>query len=196
MSSVGLVILAAGGSARLGTPKQLLRCADSSLLRRAAQCGVASSCRPVVVVLGASADPCRRELDDLPVVAVENAAWEEGMGASIRVGVQTLLSGCSDTLEAVVLMLCDQPLLTPQTLEALVAEYRASACQAVASEYGGAWGVPALFDRSLFPDLLSLTGAEGAKQILRRAGNVHTIPFADGAVDIDTAADYAQWGGP
>lgn len=194
MSAIGLVILAAGGSRRLGTPKQLLSYEGTSLLRRAAETAVASSCRPIVVVLGASAAQCLPELNDLPVSTVENAQWSEGMGSSIRLGLIAVQTQSPEPLDAVVLMLCDQPLLTAVTLEALVAEYRSTACRLAASEYGEDCGVPALFDCSLFPELLRLDGAQGAKQILRRyPAETHRISFADGAVDIDTRRDCEQF---
>ena len=193
MSSVGLVILAAGGSTRLGTPKQLLHNEGISLLRRAAQTAVASACRPIVVVLGASMEACLAELEDLPVSPVENADWEEGMSASLRLGMEHLLVSASGPLDAAIVMLCDQPLLTTQHLEALLTAYRAARCLVVASEYGDTIGVPVLFDASLFPELLRLKGAHGAKQILARyPHDIQRISFPDGAVDVDTAADYAR----
>ena len=84
MSSVGIVILAAGASTRMGTPKQLLCYAGKSLLRRAAETALASQGQPVVVVLGAAGEHCRPELEGLPVRIVENPDWEQGMSASLR----------------------------------------------------------------------------------------------------------------
>lgn len=193
MSAIGLVILAAGSSSRLGTPKQLLPYEGESLLRRAAEIALLSSCRPVVVVLGAAAEEIRPEIQELDVVPVENPNWAEGMSASLRVGLETAERIALDPLDAIVLMVCDQPLLTAAVLDRLVAEYRASACPIVASAYGGTTGVPALFDRSHFPELKGLTGAQGAKQLLRRyPDQTHTVPFPEGAIDIDTTADYAR----
>ena len=193
MSAIGIVLLAAGGSTRLGSPKQLLQYEGRSLLRRAAETAAASSCRPIIVVLGAQAALCAQELHGLPVSAVENTDWAEGMGSSLRLGVKTLLAASPLPLDAVLVMLCDQPLLTVATLKALTAEYEATACRIVASEYGTILGVPALFDRSLFPPLLSLSRTQGAKQILHLHPDlIHKVAFAEGAVDIDTATDYAR----
>lgn len=193
MSTIGVVILAAGGSTRLGTPKQLLQYQGVSLLRRAATTALASVCTPVVVVLGASFERCLLELKDLPLLTVENSSWEDGMGSSLRLGMERLLGAGPDSLDAVVIMLCDQPLLTVAVLEALVAEYRATGCQIAASKYGQALGVPALFDRSLFPELRALAGTQGAKRILQRyPDRIHQLAFPGGEIDIDTAADYAD----
>ncbi|MCW3100168.1 MAG: 4-diphosphocytidyl-2C-methyl-D-erythritol synthase [Chthonomonadaceae bacterium] len=193
MPTIGLILLAAGGSTRLGTPKQLLPYAGKTLLRRAAETAVDSACRPIQVVLGAAAEQCVLELRDLPLSTVVNEEWVEGMGSSLRLGLETLLSASPVPLDAVIVMLCDQPLLTVGTLNALAAAYATTSCPIIASQYGEVSGVPALFDRSLFPELLDLSGAQGAKQIFgHHADQTHKIAFPDGAVDIDTAADYTR----
>lgn len=193
MPAIGIVILAAGDSTRLGTPKQLLPYEGKSLLRRAAETALASDCRPIMVVLGASAAQCLAELSGLPVSSVVNADWAEGMGSSLRLGLATLAAESPIPLEAVIVMLCDQPLLKAEILDALVEAYATTSSPIVAAQYGEVVGVPALFHRSLFPELLSLSGAQGAKQILRRyPDRTHTIAFSGGAIDIDTAADYAR----
>jgi molybdenum cofactor cytidylyltransferase len=193
MPAVGIVILAAGGSTRLGRPKQLLPYQGRSLLRRAAETAIATSCRPVIVVLGATADACRSELQDLPVLTVQNPDWTEGLSSSIRLGVATLQAASPPPLDAAIVMLCDQPLLTAAILEALVTTFETTDCEIVASDYGGASGVPALFHHRLFPELLRLTGPQGAKQVMRlHAEQTRAIPFPDGAIDVDTPADYEK----
>ena len=181
----------------MGTPKQLLPYLGSSLLRRAAATAAASCCHPIVAVLGAFAAQCLPELQDLTVSSVENSDWAEGMGSSIRVGLNTLFAQSPTSVDAVILMVCDQPLLQAAHLEALIRVYRASPCRAVASEYGGTSGVPALFDQTLFPELLGLTGAQGAKSLLHRYSDAtRWIAFPDGAIDIDTPADYERFNCP
>lgn len=193
MPTVGLVILAAGSSTRLGSPKQLLSYEGKSLLRRAAETAVASPCRPIVVVLGDWAPLCRERVEGLPVTTVDNHNWKDGIGSSLRLGLETLLQESGETPDAALILLCDQPLLTVSTLEALLDEFDTTSCRIVASEYAGTVGVPALFHRSLFPELLALSGDQGAKKILARyPDEIRTIPFPEGALDIDTAADYQQ----
>jgi len=190
MSHIGLVILAAGGSMRLGTPKQLLSYQGQSLLRRAAETALASVCRPVVVVLGAQAARLREELAGLDVVTMENGDWEQGMGTSLRVGLDALLTGDAD-VEGVVVCLCDQPLLAVDVIDALVTAYQQTGQPIAASEYGGTVGVPALFSRALFPELRELK--EGAKPLLRRLrALVVSVPFPGGVLDIDTPSDYER----
>src|SRR5438045_3195305 len=87
---IAAVILAAGASSRLGKPKQLLGFRGHSLLRRAAEAALSAGCQPVVVVLGACLEPSVRELAGLPVQVVENREWQEGIGSSVRTGVEAL----------------------------------------------------------------------------------------------------------
>jgi molybdenum cofactor cytidylyltransferase len=192
---VGLVILAAGASTRLGRPKQLLMYERSSLLRRAAQTALASVCNPILVVVGAYATQLMDEVSDLPVQVIINPYWKKGMSSSIRTGIEALQAGAPPDrrAEAAVIMLCDQPFVTSQIINELVMAYRATGQPIIASEYGGTLGAPALFKNALFPDLRALKEAEGAKKVIERhAGEVFRIPFAQGAIDIDTPADYAQ----
>src|SRR5688572_28967076 len=109
----GVIVLAAGGSSRMGSPKQLLRYRGQSLILRAAHTGVQSTCDRVVVVIGREAQQMRDELKDLAVSVTENRNWQDGMGASIRAGMEEIVK---DDLDAVVLMLCDQPFVTADTL--------------------------------------------------------------------------------
>jgi molybdenum cofactor cytidylyltransferase len=194
LRDIGLVILAAGASTRLGRPKQLLPFGGRSLLRRTAEEAVASGCRPVVAVLGACLEPSIRELAGLPVRVVENRAWSEGIAASIRAGIESLEAGPEgDGLEGVVLAVCDQPHFTADLVRRVVAAYRNGDGGPVAASYAGTLGVPALFPRALFPALLSLRGTVGARQVLRaHAETAQAVPFPEGVVDIDTQEDYAQ----
>jgi molybdenum cofactor cytidylyltransferase len=192
LQPVGLVMLAAGGSARLGRPKQLLPYGGRSLLRHAAEMAVASVCRPITVVLGAHAAELTGELRDLPVQVVENPYWSEGMGGSLRVGLETL-TAISSRMGAVVIALCDQPLLSAGTIDALVRAHRERLRPLVASEYGGVLGAPALFSRALFGELMGLKRGSGAREIIgRRRGEVWGVPFPGGLIDIDTPDDYEQ----
>ena len=187
MSTVGLILLAAGGSTRLGQPKQLLPYQGRTLLRHAAEAAVASVCRPIVVVLGADRERMRPELDGLPVQIAENPSWERGMASSLRVGLDTLPSG---DIAGVVLALCDQPRLTGEVLDGLVRAFHDPPHPLAVSLYGGTLGVPALFGRALFPELAALTGAEGAKRVIQRhAAQAARVPFAGGLTDIDTPED-------
>jgi molybdenum cofactor cytidylyltransferase len=194
---VGLILLAAGGSTRLGAPKQLLLFRGRSLLIHACETALASVCRPVVVVLGAEREQLRdeieREITNRPLQIAENPQWRDGLGTSIRVGVQALeeYALITKNLDAAILMLCDQPLLTAPHLDELVRTHYTTQKQIVASSYGQTAGVPALFGRALWSELLNLPPHSGAKMLIDTlTAELATVPFAGGVFDIDTTADY------
>lgn len=189
-AGVAAVILAAGASSRMGSPKQTLRYRGESLLRRAALAALGAGCRPVVVVTGAHAELSRRELEGLGVREVFNPYWETGMASSVRAGVEALAGADAD---GVVLMLCDQPHVTAEVISGLVAAHRATLRSVVASAYGGGFGVPALFGRTLFAELAQLEGAAGARQVIKRhASEAHFLPFPGGETDVDTPDDFSR----
>ena len=191
-SSIGIIVLAAGASTRMGRPKQLLRFEGQSLLRRAAEAALDTSCRPVVVVTGAHAALMRAELNQLAVQIVENPQWANDMSSSIRVGI-TELRELSEKASAAVITVCDQPFVTSELITRLVETYRTTNASIVAAEYGETLGVPALFSRRLFPELCDLSDTAGAKQIITRyLTEAVPVPLAGGAFDIDTPTDYAK----
>lgn len=191
-AGVGALILAAGSSSRMGTPKQLLQFRGLTLLRRAVLAALGAGCRPVFVVTGAHAEQTGGELRGLDVREVFNARWAEGMASSVRAGVGALLETAPETA-AVVLLLCDQPYVTAEVVASLVAAHRANGSPVVASQYGGSYGVPALFGRRLFAELSRLEGGAGAKQVIKRhAAQAHFIPFPGGEFDVDTPDDFSR----
>ena len=190
-TKVGAVILAAGSSSRMGTPKQTLQFQGKSLLRRVAIAALDATCRPVVVVTGAHAELSRRELDQLDVREAFNPDWTTGMGSSVRTGIERLINIDGD-LDAAVLLLCDQPHVTSDVVSNLLAAYRTTGSSVIASAYGGSFGVPAVFSRTLFAELTNLAGSSGAKEIIKRhASEVHFLPFPEGEVDVDTPDDFS-----
>jgi molybdenum cofactor cytidylyltransferase len=175
-----VIVLAAGASVRLGQPKQLLPYQGKTLLRHATE--MALSVGQVTVVLGAHAEQIAPTLDGLPVTIVLANDWQEGMAASLRAGI-TAASDCDATL----VMLCDQPLVTTELLEALLQEWEPGSI--VASDYGEALGPPCVFDRTYFPELLALTGDLGARKLLKKYP-CRTVAFLGGRADVDTLTDW------
>src|ERR1035437_6793844 len=104
----GIIILAAGSSGRLGSPKQNLIYKGQTLLQGAIETAVASACEPVIIVLGANENVIRQSIEGSNATIVYNADWQEGMASSIRVGI-TALKKINPESDAVILMLCDQP---------------------------------------------------------------------------------------
>jgi molybdenum cofactor cytidylyltransferase len=188
---VAVLILAAGASTRMGESKQLLEIGGKTLLRRAAETALASRCRPVIAVLGSEAERMRRALDGLPLEMVVNADWKRGQSSSIRAGLAALEER-PERARAALIMLCDQPRVTSALLDEIVNAYELRNPPIVACEYADTVGAPALFDRTLFPELERLSGDRGAREVLERVpGRVVGVPFPDAAFDVDTPEDYA-----
>jgi molybdenum cofactor cytidylyltransferase len=188
MPEFGVVILAAGSSSRMGSPKQLLDYGGKPLLRHAVDVALASMCRNVMVVLGARANELRPALEGLPVNILENPRWEEGMGTSIRTGVE---KAQADGLDGVILALADQPLVTPEILDRLVRTHIETGQPIIAAQYAGTVGVPVFFSREFFPNLLALKPGQGCKGvILAHAGNAIHLDCPEAEMDIDTPQDY------
>lgn len=190
---VAAAVLAAGASARLGRPKQLLDLRGRPLVRAVADevCAVCSRVSAVVGT-GPEAPDVERALEGSGVTLLWNEAWREGMAASVRAGASwaSALPCC----EALLLVACDQPRLRAAHLAELVAAWhREGRGRAVGSGYDGVVGVPALFPRAVFPRLLALCGQEGARSVLREADAVR-VDWADGALDVDTPDDLARMG--
>ncbi|MBC7806105.1 MAG: nucleotidyltransferase family protein [Akkermansiaceae bacterium] len=190
------VILAAGGSTRLGQPKQLLHFRGESFVTRAARVTNDVGCSPIVIVTGASAPEVEGVLEPLPFTrTVFNPDWETGMGSSIRAGISALLADGA-SFDAVLLLVCDQPLVSEALLFHISETYRNSGKKVVASEYNDIWGVPCLFDQDILPELADLGATGGAKSVIerhRRAGDAISIPFPGGVFDVDTPADWERW---
>jgi molybdenum cofactor cytidylyltransferase len=190
--SVTAVVLAAGGSIRFGKPKQLAIFQGEPLVRRIVTAAKDAGCAPVVVVVGASAAQITPVLAGLPVSIIEHPNWSNGLGSSIAVGVKHAASIVPD-LDAAILLACDQPFVNAVMLRQLIQMHLENKKPIVVSAYADTLGVPALFDRSCFGDLLQLTGDSGAKGIiLARRNDVTPFDFPAAAIDVDTAADYEK----
>lgn len=186
------MLLAAGESRRMGSPKQLLDVDGIPMLRRAALCALAASMDPVIVVCGAARDDVRLTVADLPLRVVDNTRWQEGVGSSIHAGLGAAMEHDPD---AVVVALGDQPLLTPATFTSLATAWQREGTPVVASEYSGTVGAPALFAKSMFANLLALPADQGCKKVILQmpAHLVSRCACPDAAVDIDTPDEYARF---
>ena len=188
---VAAIVLAAGGSSRMGQPKQLLPIGGQPMVRRVTQAMCETGLVQVVVVVGAHAAAVTAALAGLPVDIVANPDWAGGMSTSVRAGLGAL----GPEIQAVLIALADQPALTPDLLRTLVARHQASRALISAPFYQGQRGNPVLFDRQLFPELLAVEGDRGGRALFARyQGQIERVEVDDPAViqDIDTLKDYEK----
>ncbi len=190
---VPAIVLAAGASQRLGQPKQLLVYHGEFLIERAIRLANEAGASPVIAVLGAHYEIICASIAMNDAILAINDKWVEGIASSIHAGLRTL-DAVAGGASGVLILSCDQPRLTAGHLRGLIETFTAQAEPAiVASAYAGVHGVPAIFPRSMFADLLALQGDKGARSVL-----VHppcpliALPFIGGEVDIDQPGDLAQ----
>lgn len=191
--SVPAIILAAGASRRLGKPKQLVEFGGETLLERALRLAREAGARPVLALLGAHFAPICVTIPFDDAIPVLNDQWEQGLSSSIHAGLHELDARAPHAPGALV-MSCDQPRLTADHLRALLQAFAAQSTPSiVASSYSGAQGVPAVFPRSVFPNLRALRGDKGARALLVQPPcPVIALPFDGGELDIDMPDDLAQ----
>lgn len=191
-SEIGIIILAAGGSTRLGRPKQLLEFKGQTLIEKVCETALETGFQ-TVVVLGAFAAKIKPLIEDLSVETVLNKDWQTGMSSSLQTGLQKLLEKNPD-LSAAIFLLCDQPFVTTKTILKLVEKQKTSGKAIVASAYADQLGVPALFTKDLFAELLGLQGDVGARFLIKKYGNdyVAKISAPEAEFDIDTERDIEQ----
>jgi molybdenum cofactor cytidylyltransferase len=188
---IAAIILAAGRAARMGRPKQLLDWGGRALVRVAAEHALAAPLDQVLVVAGAARDDVAAALENLPLRIVDNPDYAVGQSTSLRAGIAAL----GPEVAAALVMLGDQPFVTPVILGRIIAEWRSSRAAIVAPVYAGQRGNPVLFARALFPELLAISGDQGARGVLAAdPSRIRPVPFDDDRplADIDTPEDYAR----
>ena len=189
---IASLILAAGSSSRMGTPKQLLPWKDTTLLSRAIGTAEASVVHDVYVVLGAHHDKIRPIISGGNSTIIHNKRWQEGLGSSIVSGIE-YFGEHKKAYAAVLVLLCDQPLISPQYLNLLIQTFAENKKGIVATNYGNRAGVPAIFAKKYFNALMELQGDKGAKNLMERNGE-DTIVLENGEnlTDLDTRVEYEQ----
>ncbi|MCF0051547.1 nucleotidyltransferase family protein [Dyadobacter sp. LJ53] len=191
-SGYATIILSAGNSSRLGEPKQLLKYQGKTLIRHITEAAIEAKSVTVIVVTGSNSTLIEEELASLSYHTVQNVNWESGMASSIVAGVHELMTR-HPNIAGAILAVSDQPFVTSDLFNALIDKALETKFGIVASEYDNTFGTPVLFSNRYFPALLTLSGAEGAKKLVKKfTDDATSIPFPLGSVDIDTQADYQK----
>ena len=205
------IILAAGSSSRMveGRHKLLLPLAERPVLAHVIEAALASQARPILVVLGHQVNDVHSQIASYTtqpgIILIENPGYTKGMSSSMRVGLEFLMSMDvpkeSSAPGSALIMLGDQPLITPQIIDSLINAWRTTEKGIIAPLYDGKRGSPVLFDASLFVELLEVTGDEGGRSILERhREEVEMVEMGDAVAnyDMDTWEAYQQvlevWG--
>ncbi len=189
---IGGIVLAAGRSSRMGEPKQLLALGGKILLQRTLENVRASQAQDIVLVLGFAAEAITSQLSTEGVKVVINPDHQQGMGTSLRTGVAAL----DPQTRAALVVLADQPFVSPATLDQIINQYRESEGQIVIPMYRGFRGNPVLLDRSVFPEVMSLSGDIGCRAIFGdHLDGIVKVAVDDIGIllDIDTPEDLARW---
>jgi molybdenum cofactor cytidylyltransferase len=183
------IVLAAGGSARLGEPKQLLSWHGKSFVRHVTETAIMAGLDPVVVVTGAAHGPVEAALNGLPVSRVYNPNWESGQSSSVRAGLETL----HPEVGAAIFLLADQPQLPVTLLRSMIELHASTLAPIIAPLVDGQRGNPVLFDRNTFPELEGLRGDTGGRALFSRYP-ITWLQWNDphALLDVDTLEDYQR----
>jgi CTP:molybdopterin cytidylyltransferase MocA len=184
---VGAVVLAAGAASRMGRNKLLLEIGDQPLVRHVVEAASDGGCHTVHVVYS---DEKVRSAVGNAATTVHNPEASSGQASSLKVGLLSLPA----EMEGAMVMLGDQPLVGSRTVSVLLKAWRREGARpAVAASYGeqDGWRPPVVVERSLWPDLMALTGDAGARQLFERRPHLVEAVVASGRPDdVDTPEDY------
>lgn len=194
MPDIAAIVLAAGGSVRMGRPKQLLTFQGRTLVRCAVEAVRDAGCDPVLTVVGSSAPAMIAELAGSVTQWILNDSWKNGIGTSIRAGVAELLRRRRPP-DAAVIHLCDQPLVDSRAIAGLIEAHARSRLPVCVSTYLDTMGPPIVVSAALFDELVHLPDNQGAKAIWTAHPEwVSRFPCPAAATDLDTPADVERLG--
>ncbi len=188
MQNIALLILAAGAASRMGEVKQLLLYKGTTLLEWSIKQAQKSLVKNVFCVLGAHKEIIEKQLATNTVDLIYNPNYKKGLSTSIVSGIKVIQEKGFDKA---LIMLADQPSITPTYLNELILNAKNNPTQIIASRYQNTIGVPAVFPKKYFNDLLNLKGDKGAKNfLLQHNNNVIKVNSSQNLLDIDTPKDY------
>jgi molybdenum cofactor cytidylyltransferase len=192
-SKIAVLIMAAGGSTRMGSPKQLLKWKDSNLLEHTISKAIQLKVSEIIVVLGANSEEIISKLDRNKIRILVNHDWELGLGSSISEGVKFIQKSYPD-ISALLIMLSDQPLIEQEHFINMIRLFEHNTKKIIVTEYNDdKQGVPALFDNFYFKDLCELKADYGAKHLFKKySKGIHEIVNKNASFDIDTLEQYEK----
>ncbi len=193
-SNITIAILAAGASTRMGSPKQLLKWGNKSLITHTISIAQNSKAKEVIVVLGANSETITSEIKGTSASILINKEWHKGIGKSIACAADHILNS-NEKCKGILVILADQPFVTTDYLNEIIEVYTTEKANIIATAYhSNKLGVPALFDRVYFEELSQLSGDDGAKSLIKKDKHVVTVLSSNFTnVDIDTKADFKQY---
>jgi molybdenum cofactor cytidylyltransferase len=187
------IILAAGESRRMGSPKALLRYQGKTFIERICNAFLSAGVDELIVVLGARAEKLRHAIPAHPQLrTVVNPRYFQGQLSSLMVGIGAL----SPESEAAIVNLVDHPLITAETINALITSFRAEPLPILIAAYNGKRGHPVLFSSQVYGEILAAPLDQGAKVVVRKdPSRVRELPLDDPGIlaDIDTPEDYRRY---
>lgn len=187
MQKTAILILAAGSSSRMGKPKQLLPYKNTTLLGNAIEQAQKSSANAMFCVLGANAKIIKTSIEKHQIETIYNPNYKDGLSSSIVTGIDYL---STKNFDAVLIMLADQPNVDSKYLNELIKTFEENLSKIISSSYNENLGVPAIFPKKYFVELLKLKGDKGAKDLLKKyQTEIITMKPFD-LIDIDTKKDY------
>ncbi len=174
----------------MGEPKLLLPWNKTTILRTVVETAMQTPDTRTTVVINPAIRRLAAELDDVPINVVLNDRADEGMSTSLQAGVAAM----DDDVEAVMILLADQPMMTQAIISQVIAHYRQASAPITQASFKGKPSHPVLFDRSLFPELLATTGDQGARTIINKYHHKRQLVHFDvpPLEDIDTKEDYIR----
>lgn len=192
MINIAILVLAAGESSRMKTPKQLVKIGINFLLAIVLSKAKAININHVYCVLGANDVLIRKEISSANTHFIHNTNFKKGLSSSIAYGISHLKT-TTNSYDAVLVLLGDQPAIEKTYLNEMIALFNEDQSKIIASNYGKKLGVPAIFPRSYFSKLQKMSGDFGAKDILNNNSNVVYINKQTNFIDIDTEEDLQNF---
>lgn len=192
MPNLPIILLAAGESSRMGSPKPLLFWKGKTLIEFQLK-NLLNTHQQVFVVLGAYADEIIPLIKSGKAIILINQDWEEGMSTSIAFAVKKVMDSIKN-IDGIIITIIDQPLVDTAHLKTIIGSFKADEKQIIVSESDNGWrGVPAIFDKCYLQELANLKGDSGAKSVVHNyKENVHIINAGNKLVDMDTPEIYEQ----